>query len=88
LQRKDLMRAVGVGGLRPQLIDRATLSIVPGEVKMDTGAGLIFNMTPSPGATSCLGNAWQDTQSIGRVLGLAVDAERVQQELLSGDGAA
>ncbi|WLD57667.1 FAD-dependent oxidoreductase [Salinispirillum sp. LH 10-3-1] len=88
LQRKNLTRANGVGGLRPQLIDRTTLSIVPGEVKMDTGAGLIFNMTPSPGATSCLGNAWKDTQSIGRVLGLNVDAQRVQQELLTGDGAA
>lgn len=88
LTRKDLHRAVGVGGLRPQLIDRASLSLVPGEVKMDTGLGLIFNMTPSPGATSCLGNAWQDTQSVARVLGLTVAADRVEAELMQGDGSA
>ncbi|MFY0665028.1 MAG: FAD-dependent oxidoreductase [Natronospirillum sp.] len=88
LKRKDLSRAVGVGGLRPQLIERATMNLVPGEVRMDTGVGLIFNMTPSPGATSCLGNAWRDTQSIGKVLGLTVAADKVQKELMDGDGAA
>lgn len=32
-------------------------ALVMGEAKIDTGEGSIFNMTPSPGGTSCLENA-------------------------------
>jgi malate dehydrogenase (quinone) len=35
-----------------------------GEAQIDPGNGILFNMTPSPGATSCLGNAQRDAELI------------------------
>ncbi len=52
--------ARGMGGLRPQLLDKNTRGLALGEAKIDTSARLIFNITPSPGASSCLDNARQD----------------------------
>ena len=34
-----------------------------GEAKL-SGEKIIFNITPSPGASTCLGNAYSDTQEI------------------------
>ena len=39
-----------------------------GEAKL-TGDKIIFNITPSPGASTCLGNAYSDTQQIMEFLG-------------------
>ena len=35
-----------------------------GEASLSEGKGIIFNMTPSPGATSCLGNAERDIKVV------------------------
>lgn len=35
-----------------------------GEASISNGDGIIFNMTPSPGATSCLGNAERDIKVV------------------------
>ncbi len=35
-----------------------------GEASINPGNGIIFNMTPSPGATSCLGNAERDIKVV------------------------
>ena len=34
-----------------------------GEAKL-TGDNIIFNITPSPGASTCLGNAYSDTITV------------------------
>jgi malate dehydrogenase (quinone) len=34
-----------------------------GEAKL-SGDKIIFNITPSPGASTCLGNAYSDTQQL------------------------
>ena len=39
-----------------------------GEAKL-TGDNIIFNITPSPGASTCLGNAYSDTSKIIEFLG-------------------
>lgn len=73
LQLEDLQFAHGVGGVRPQLIDRTQRKLILGQADIDPGNGLCFNITPSPGATTCLGNAEQDVLRIQNYLGCAFD---------------
>ncbi|HJW82012.1 MAG TPA: FAD-dependent oxidoreductase [Acidiferrobacterales bacterium] len=84
LQARDLRFARRVGGLRPQLIDRNTRRLLMGEAKINPGNGVIFNMTPSPGATSCLDNAEQDLRSVAQHLGASFDSVRFRSELEEG----
>jgi malate dehydrogenase (quinone) len=53
-----------------------------GEASIDTGDGIIFNMTPSPGATSCLGNAVRDVEVICEYLNLTFDKKLFDDELV------
>jgi malate dehydrogenase (quinone) len=73
LQLADLEFAKGVGGVRPQLIDKNQLKLILGQAAIDPGNGIRFNITPSPGATNCLGNAEQDLLRIQSHLGCAFD---------------
>jgi malate dehydrogenase (quinone) len=73
LQLEDLTFAHGVGGIRPQLIDRTQRQLILGQAEIDPGDGICFNITPSPGATTCLGNAEQDVLRIQRHLGCSFD---------------
>ena len=68
IKADDIEYARNVGGLRPQVIDKVNKQLLLGEAKIDTGKGIVFNMTPSPGATSCLGNALTDTKLICKYL--------------------
>ncbi len=49
-----------VGGTRPQIVNNLTRKLEMGEAKI-VGEKIIFNVTPSPGASTCLGNAYEDT---------------------------
>jgi malate dehydrogenase (quinone) len=53
-----------------------------GEVSIPALPGLVFNVTPSPGGTCCLGNACRDLEGIERRLGCRVDHARLKQDLL------
>lgn len=75
LRYRDLEFARKVGGIRPQLIDKPNMKLLMGEAKIDTGSGAIFNMTPSPGGTSCLENAEQDMRAIAAFLGARIDEQ-------------
>ena len=77
--------ADGFGGVRPQVIDKNQRKLILGEASINTGEGIIFNMTPSPGATSCLGNAERDVRYIARYLGKTFDEERFNDELIDGE---
>jgi malate dehydrogenase (quinone) len=55
-----------------------------GEAKFTNEAGLIFNMTPSPGGTSCLGSGETDMRSIASYLGARIDERALAHELLMG----
>ena len=81
MQLKDLTFAKKTGGIRPVMIDKKTHSLHLGEAKLSPGNGLIFNMTPSPGATSCLGNAEKDLDIIADYLGAKIDKEKLNKDL-------
>ena len=76
----DLQFAEGYGGMRPQIIDKKAQELLLGEAKIEDG-GLIFNMTPSPGATSSLAIALQDAQSVCKVLGAKFDDIKHKSEI-------
>jgi len=81
MQLNDLTFAKKTGGIRPVMIDKKNHCLHLGEAKLSPGNGLIFNMTPSPGATSCLGNAEKDLDIIVDFLGAKVDKERLNKDL-------
>ncbi|NJR50865.1 MAG: FAD-dependent oxidoreductase [Leptolyngbyaceae cyanobacterium CSU_1_3] len=73
LQLEDLQFAHGVGGIRPQLIDKPQRKLILGQAEIDPGNGICFNITPSPGATNCLNTAEQDLLRIQQHLGCRFD---------------
>ena len=81
LELKELEFAKGTGGVRPVMIDKLNRKLHLGEAKINPGTGIIFNMTPSPGATSCLGNAETDMRIIAEYLGCRIDEARFHNEL-------
>ena len=82
MTENDIEFAEGVGGLRPQVIDKKTKKLFLGEAKIETGEGVVFNMTPSPGATSCLGNAYRDAELICDFLGNKLKKKKFNRELV------
>ncbi len=72
----DLKYAKGFGGVRPQVLNKDEKKLMLGEASVNPGTGIIFNMTPSPGATSCLGNAQRDIKIVCDYLKLEFDEER------------
>jgi len=77
----DIEYAKGFGGIRPQVLDKEKSKLMLGEASINTGHGLIFNMTPSPGATSCLGNAERDLKIIANFLNLHYDETQLLKDL-------
>lgn len=77
----DIEYANGFGGVRPQVLDKEKEKLMLGEASINPGNGLIFNMTPSPGATSCLGNAERDMKIIVDFLGLSYDETQFLKDL-------
>ncbi len=69
-----------IGGIRPQMIDENKHALVlgAGKIKHD---GVIFNITPSPGASSCLANSLKDMQYITEYLGAEFNKGRYEREL-------
>ncbi|MBO1923188.1 FAD-dependent oxidoreductase [Thiomicrorhabdus sp. 6S3-12] len=85
LKPEDLEYASGIGGLRPQVIDKTTMQLKLGEASIvPENERLIFNMTPSPGATTCLGNAYRDAQIICERLNIQMHKQQAIDELLGG----
>jgi len=85
LKFTDLTFARHVGGIRPQLIDKDHQRLLMGEAKIDTGIGAIFNMTPSPGGTSCIENAEIDLRTIVKHLGASINEEAFKKDILGED---
>ncbi len=85
MQLDDLRFAEGYGGVRPQLIDKAQRRLMLGEVSIAAIPGLVFNVTPSPGGTCCLGNAARDLEAIAARLGCRFDHQRLERELVAGE---
>ncbi len=81
LKSEDIEYADGYGGMRPQIIDKKNKILLLGEAKINIEEGIIFNMTPSPGASSCLGNALGDTKIICKFLGANILKSKIKKEL-------
>ena len=77
----DLSFAEGYGGVRPQLINKQEKRLMLGEASIRPLPGLVFNVTPSPGGTCCLGNAATDVAAIAERLGCQFDRSRLEREL-------
>lgn len=77
----DLSFAEGYGGVRPQLINKHEQRLMLGEARIQARPGLVFNVTPSPGGTCCLGNGATDVEAIVERLGCRFDRERLESEL-------
>ncbi|RDI72630.1 FAD-dependent oxidoreductase [Halopelagius longus] len=63
IELDDIERAKGYGGVRPQIVDTKAKTLDMGEAKI-TGDDIIFNITPSPGASTCVKNAMRDTKQL------------------------
>ncbi|MBI2591348.1 MAG: malate:quinone oxidoreductase, partial [Candidatus Brennerbacteria bacterium] len=63
VKARDLEKAKGFGGMRLQRVDTETHELQLGEGRI-IGDNIIFNMTPSPGASVCLFNAVRDAEKI------------------------
>jgi len=68
LRLDELKYAKGIGGTRPQIVNNTTRKLEMGEAKL-SGDNIIFSITPSPGASTCLGNAYSDASMIMDFLG-------------------
>ena len=64
----EVQIAKGYGGIRPQIVNLKTHRLEMGEAKI-IGENILFNITPSPGASTCLQNAEYDTEKIVSFLG-------------------
>jgi malate dehydrogenase (quinone) len=85
LSSDDITYAKGFGGIRPQVLDKEKEKLMLGEASINTGKGIIFNMTPSPGATSCLGNGERDMHTIVKYLGLEYDEKAFLRDFTDED---
>jgi len=83
MKLKELKYAKGIGGTRPQIVNNTTRKLEMGEAKL-TGDNIIFNITPSPGASTCLGNAFSDASKIIGFLGdgYNFDKEAFEKDLM------
>lgn len=77
LRYKDLHFGKGVGGIRPQVVNIKTKKLEMGEAEI-VGDKILFNITPSPGASVSLKNAEQDALKIVSMLGPPFRFDRQQ----------
>jgi malate dehydrogenase (quinone) len=79
----ELKFARGIGGTRPQIVNNTTRKLEMGEAKL-TGENIIFNITPSPGASTCLGNSYTDAATIIEFLGgeFSFNKEAFEKDLM------
>ncbi len=82
IQLGDIQVAKGYGGIRPQVVNLKTKHLDLGEAKI-IGENALFNITPSPGASTCLQNAEFDTEKIISFLGqeYTFDKQRFLEDL-------
>ncbi|CDR96290.1 malate:quinone oxidoreductase, putative [Babesia bigemina] len=85
LTLKDLRYSVGYGGVRPQLVDKVNKKLLLGQSKLSNGEGCIYNITASPGATTCVSNAEIDMREICAYIGATIDENKLKQHYFEGE---
>jgi malate dehydrogenase (quinone) len=85
IRLEEIKYAKKVGGTRPQIINNNTRKLELGEAKI-VGEKIIFNITPSPGASTCLGNAYEDAGKLMEFLGnkFVFNREQFEKDLVAG----
>ncbi len=83
MRSDDIEFAENVGGLRPQIIDKVQKKLIFSDGKITTNEPILFNVTPSPGATSCLKSAMLDSKLITKFLDKKFDEKRFNKELVT-----
>ncbi len=68
------------GGIRPQIIDENKRFLSMGASKI-RGNNIMFNITPSPGATSSLQSAIDDIVYMSELLDIKLYKEKLESEL-------
>ncbi|HTM69249.1 MAG TPA: FAD-dependent oxidoreductase [Candidatus Binatia bacterium] len=83
IEAKDLTYGHGLGGIRPQVVHKKKRLLQMGEAKI-SAPGIIFNITPSPGATVCLHNAVEDARALMGFFGgrRSLDEDALRRDLL------
>lgn len=76
----DVEVARNIGGIRPQILNKKKRELELGEAVL-RGENVIFNITPSPGASACLRNAERDAAYIVEHLGRKFDRELFAREI-------
>ncbi len=69
----------GLGGIRPQLVDTNKKSLEFGDAKI-IGENIIFDITPSPGASVALHNGLENAKKVVEFLGEKFDEEKFKEE--------
>lgn len=82
LALEDIEYAHHFGGVRPQVLDKKNQKLMLGEASINPNNGIVFNMTPSPGATSCLGNARRDAKLACEYIGKTFNEDLFNHELI------
>lgn len=75
----DIKRAKGYGGVRPQIVNTEERTLDMGEALLE-GDRALFNITPSPGASTSLGNARRDAKRVVTWLGEDFNDTRFVQD--------
>ncbi len=79
IKASELQSLRKAGGIRPQVIDTKTGKVELGEAKIQ-GDSILFNITPSPGASICLQNALEDIQIIQKYLPITFNTKKFEQD--------
>jgi malate dehydrogenase (quinone) len=88
VKASDLRWAKGYGGMRLQRVDTNTRELLLGEGKI-IGENIIFNMSPSPGASVSLYNAMRDAEQIIKFAPrFTFDKKRMLADLCEPEGPA
>jgi malate dehydrogenase (quinone) len=82
MTKNDLVFADSYGGMRPQIIDKVNHTLMMGEAKLMEGKA-IFNMTPSPGASTSLAIAEKDARQLCEFLGKNFDSDLHEKEIIN-----
>lgn len=80
IKYENLWYGKGMGGIRPQVIDENKRFFALGASKAK-GNNAIFNITPSPGASSALGSALEDIKYISKGLDVNIFANKYEKIL-------
>ena len=77
---RDIKYGRGLGGLRPQILNLKEKRLQMGEARI-SGKQIIFAITPSPGASTCLANGIRDIATLAQEGGYVFETEKAKKKL-------